>query len=106
MDEYIVQYGDTLKTIAKEKLGDELRWYEVAQLNGVQSPYQLYIGVRIKLPNKMSVVRIPPPATNVELQPAWVIPARGFMFIVFEQLPEVGSKMCFAKFKLFQPTSV
>ncbi len=27
MENYVVQYGDTLKTIAKEKLGDELRWY-------------------------------------------------------------------------------
>jgi hypothetical protein len=33
MEEYIVQYGNTLKTIAKEKLNDESRWYEIAQLN-------------------------------------------------------------------------
>jgi hypothetical protein len=33
MEEYIVQYGDTLKTIAKEKIGNESRWYEIAQLN-------------------------------------------------------------------------
>lgn len=91
MEEYIVQYGDTLKTIAKQKLTDESRWFEIAQLNGIKSPYQLYVGVRIKLPSRFSVVRIPPPP-NVKLQPAWIIPARGFIFVVFEQLPEVGSK--------------
>jgi nucleoid-associated protein YgaU len=33
MEEYIVQYGDTLKTIGKEKLGDEQRWFEIVKLN-------------------------------------------------------------------------
>jgi nucleoid-associated protein YgaU len=33
MDEYIVQYGDTLPVIAKNELGNEARWLEIAQLN-------------------------------------------------------------------------
>lgn len=41
MEDYVVQYGDTLETIAEKKLGDKTRWYEIAQLNNIQSPYQL-----------------------------------------------------------------
>ena len=57
MENYIIQYGDTLKKIAKEKLGNEERWYEIAQLNNLQSPYQLYIGEKIKLPNRISMFK-------------------------------------------------
>ena len=92
MEEYIIQYGDTLKTIAKKYLGDEKRWFEIAQTNNIESPYQLYIGERINLPNKITAFKILPVGVDVELKPATIIPARGFMFVVFEQLPEVGSK--------------
>jgi hypothetical protein len=33
MENYTVQYGDTLLLIAKNKLGNESRWLEIAQLN-------------------------------------------------------------------------
>ena len=91
MENYIIQYGDTLKKIAKEKLGNEERWYEIAQLNNLQSPYQLYIGEKIKLPNRISMFKPQPPVISVEQQPATMSYARGFMFVVFEQLPTIGS---------------
>lgn len=91
MEDYIIQYGDTLEIIAEKQLGNKNRWYEIAQLNNIPSPYQLFIGLKIKLPNKFSVSIIPPSTTKIEFPPATMALARGFLFVIFEQLPEIGS---------------
>jgi murein DD-endopeptidase MepM/ murein hydrolase activator NlpD len=91
VEDYIVQHGDTLPIIAEKKLGNKNRWFEIAQLNGIQSPYQLFVGQTIKLPPKLSVAPTPPPPTRVEHQPATMTLARGLLFVIFEQLPEIGS---------------
>ena len=100
MEEYIVQYGDTLQIIARKKLGDEKRWTEIAQLNNLSNPNQLLLGQKLKLPSNKP--NIPAnsifntannPAISLAQQiPATILPARGYMFVVFEQLPEVGAK--------------
>ncbi len=92
MEEYTVQYGDTLPIIAKKELGNEDRWFEIARLNNINSPYQLFVGQVIKLPNRISMVTSQPPKTGIQFSPATMTLARGVMFVVFEQLPEVGSK--------------
>lgn len=91
METYIVQYDDTLQKIAEKELGDINRWYEIAQLNNIQSPYQLSIGQTIKLPNKISLFSPKPPIITDKPRPATMVLARGLMFVVFEQLPETGS---------------
>ncbi len=96
MEEYTVQYGDTLKIIAAKKLGDQNRWQEIARLNDLQNPNQLLIGQKLKLPNK-SANNLPNapnyilPNTSDQQIPATIVPARGYMFVVFEQLPKIGS---------------
>jgi LysM repeat protein len=92
MEEYIVQYGDTLPVIAKNELGNEARWLEIAQLNNITSPYQLFVGQKIKLPSRISMVNPQPTVSGLNFSPATMTLARGVMFVVFEQLPEVGSK--------------
>ncbi len=38
MENYIVQYNDTLETIAEKRLNNKSRWQEIALLNGIQNP--------------------------------------------------------------------
>lgn len=101
MGDYVVQKGDTLGRIAERWLGQRNRWLEIANLNHLQNPNLIFIGQRLRLPNvrpgilgTSSLQRIVG-LTNVDrgtLQiPANVALARGFLFVVFEQLPEIGS---------------
>ena len=100
MESYIVQFGDTLSSIAFRKLGDANRWSEIARLNRLQPPYMLFVGQRLNLPSLqpgsnsggISVMNnaVQTDPANEQI-PASVALARGFMFVVFEQLPEVGT---------------
>jgi len=100
MEPYIVQFGDTLSLIAFKRLGNANRWTEIARLNRLQPPYMLFVGQRLNLPSAQTGVAsggimmqnngvMTDPLT--EQIPASVALARGFMFVVFEQLPEVGT---------------
>ena len=96
MGEYIVQPGDTLSSIARKTLGQASRWPEIASLNHIQNPNSIFVGERLRLPSGTLFAQIPPgpPSNHVDLisqVPAKVAIARGFLFIVFEQLPDVGS---------------
>jgi hypothetical protein len=96
MGDYTVQRGDTLGRIAERRLGDVGRWPEIAGLNHVSNPNLIFVGQRLRLPDAPSAVsgqvRSPVPTGPGELQiPASVALARGYLFIVFEQLPDVGS---------------
>ena len=97
MEDYVVQYGDTLPLIAKKELGNQDRWLEIARLNNFESPYQLLVGQTIKLPDRISMFIPQPPAVAVEHKPATMAWARGLMFVVFEQLPDVGSNKVIRK---------
>ena len=100
MENYIVQYSDTLETIAKKQLGNKSRWLEIAQMNGVQSPYELLIGQRLNLPPKMSPGTSLPTSASPPMRPLPIadkVLARGSLFVIFEQLPEVGSTQVIRK---------
>ena len=97
MENYVVQYGDTLPLIAKKELSNQDRWLEIARLNNIESPYQLLVGQTIKLPNRISMFIPQLPAVAVEHKPATMAWARGLMFVVFEQLPNVGSNKVIRK---------
>ena len=45
-----VRPGDSLYKIAREQLGTESRWRELAEKNGIQPPYQLHVGDTLVLP--------------------------------------------------------
>ncbi|MBT3200991.1 MAG: LysM peptidoglycan-binding domain-containing protein [Phycisphaerales bacterium] len=49
--EYTVAPKDTLSKIASEQLGSARRWKEIADLNGIQSPYGIRVGQRLVLPD-------------------------------------------------------
>jgi LysM repeat protein len=100
MKEYIVQPGDTLPGVAKKTLGDASRWVEISQINKLVGPVQLVVGQRLLLPDSAYTCAPKPDFTfNSSVSknsgsseiPASVALARGFMFVVFEQLPEVGT---------------
>lgn len=48
---YQVQTGETLKSIAKDHLGDEPRWQEIAYINSLTQPYFISPGQLILLPD-------------------------------------------------------
>lgn len=97
MEEYVIQFGDTLSSIAAKKLGNGNRWNEIARLNNLTEPYILFVGQRLKIPQKINSQPnlsnqeniISAPQTNQEM-PASLALARGYMFVVFEQLPDVS----------------
>ena len=103
MREYIVQRGDTLGSIARKILGQESRWHEIYRLNFIHEPKRLYVGQRLKLPHHREFTwgKKVSPKGLYDLDgnhlPAHLALARGFLFIVFEQLPEVGSKKLIRK---------
>jgi len=47
---YTVKPGDNLWGIAKRQLGDGRRVNEIAELNGLQEPYRIQVGDKLKLP--------------------------------------------------------
>ncbi len=48
---YQVQSGDTLISIARDKLGEQPRWQEIAYINSLSQPYIIYPGQLIMLPS-------------------------------------------------------
>lgn len=83
--------------IAKKELGNQDRWIEIARLNNIEGPYQLLVGQTIKLPDKISMFIPQPPAISIKHPPATTALARGLLFVVFEQLPDVGSNKVIRK---------
>jgi nucleoid-associated protein YgaU len=49
-EEYVVKEGDTLGAIAREHLGSVQAWRRIAELNGVDDPTKLSVGMRLELP--------------------------------------------------------
>ncbi len=48
--EHVVARGESLWSIAEDRLGDGARWTELAERNGLTAPYRLAIGQRLALP--------------------------------------------------------
>lgn len=49
--EYVVEAGDTLAGIAREKLGSADQWKVIAQANGIDDPARLQVGQKLKIPD-------------------------------------------------------
>ena len=49
---YVVRNGDSLSTIATQRLGNERRWADIAKLNSLDAPYTVQPGDTIKLPRR------------------------------------------------------
>jgi hypothetical protein len=49
---YTVKQGDSLWTIASRELGDGRKAEEIARVNGLQAPYSIRVGDKLKLPAK------------------------------------------------------
>lgn len=107
MGTYIVQGGDTLGSIAERKLGRATRWPEIAFLNHLQNSKSLFVGQSLRLPDTWSEnmghsstpgpLCLTNPNEGLFQYPANVALARGFLFVVFEQLPEVGTEKIIRK---------
>lgn len=98
MEEYVVQFGDKLSSISAKKLGNANRWQEIAKLNNLKEPYTLFVGQKLKLPptanslqNDSALGNILSAPQNSQENPASLALARGYMFVVFEQLPDIGA---------------
>lgn len=100
--EYIVQYGDTLWSIARECLGDPLRWPEIARLNQMKNRDFLLIGQSLLLPNDAKhqpvvlITMVQKPLSTMgpfEQRPATAIPARAFFFVVADEINPFGRKV-------------
>lgn len=48
--EYIVKQGDTLNTIAFGFYRDSKLWYVIADVNDIQNPFELTIGMSLRIP--------------------------------------------------------
>ena len=103
MREYIVKRGDTLWSIAREVLGDATRWQQISRLNFSSKSSRLFVGQRLRLPDYRDgifgkgALQKPLCTTDAMQLPASLALARGFMFVVFEQLPEVGTSSVIRK---------
>jgi LysM repeat protein len=51
MEFYQVKSGDTLSIIARDVLGDMSRWPDIARLNNLVSPYTIFPGMQLMLPD-------------------------------------------------------
>ncbi|MCC6623279.1 MAG: LysM peptidoglycan-binding domain-containing protein [Deltaproteobacteria bacterium] len=56
---YTVRAGDTLIDIAQRLLGDEARWHELAELNGIRDARELAVGRVLRLPTGAATKKQP-----------------------------------------------
>src|SRR5713226_8420190 len=99
MDRYIVQYGDSLWTISEKILRNSARWKEIARLNNLKTPSQLYVGQILILPTKKNPKTAPPSSKNgfsfllnngLSSHRIVGYPARAFFFIVADEINPFG----------------
>lgn len=93
--QYIVQHGDSLRSISGKVLGSASQWMELARLNAVRAPYAIFTGQILKLPAASSATQTSAASQQLALAteppPAAIAIARGFSFVfVVDQLPDVG----------------
>lgn len=93
---YRVRPGDSLSSIAESRLGDRNRWSEIAKANKLHPPYNLLIGQELHLPAPIMANTAASSSAAVSQdpggihQPAWVMLARGSVFVVFRQVEANG----------------
>ncbi len=63
MQEYIVQSGDTLSSIARRFFGANADWRVIANANGITDPNTLFVGQKLRIPTGASPAPSSAPAT-------------------------------------------
>jgi nucleoid-associated protein YgaU len=53
-EEYVVEEGDTLTSIAERLLGSQEEWKRIAEANGIEDPEGLQVGQRLQIPARGS----------------------------------------------------
>lgn len=51
-EEFVVEAGDTLSSIAEEKLGSGDQWKVIARANGIDDPAKLRVGQKLVIPSE------------------------------------------------------
>lgn len=51
-EEYVVEEGDTLASIAERRLGSREEWKRIAEANGIEDPKDLQAGQRLQIPSR------------------------------------------------------
>ena len=65
---YTVAAGDTLIHIARNELGNEKRWTEIAKLNNLSEPFALSVGQKLTMPSKNAVTEVAPTIETVVIE--------------------------------------
>lgn len=55
MSRHLVRYGDSLWKIAGNQLGSPSRWKEIAQLNHIENPNQIFVGQELLMPERQTI---------------------------------------------------
>ncbi len=74
--EYEVQAGESLSTIARDVLGDQNKWQQIAAINALAPPYVIHTGQVLVLPDPGTIQYGPATAVAAPASsPAWLSPA-------------------------------
>jgi murein DD-endopeptidase MepM/ murein hydrolase activator NlpD len=64
---YLVKRGDTLRKIARARLGDAALSLRIAEFNGLRDPNRLAVGQRLEIPSRRDLA--PPAPRTLEVSP-------------------------------------
>ena len=103
---YTVKQGDSLIKIAREVLGEEILWRQIATLNGLFSPYKIFVGQHLNLPantgsqgksnQKSAAVAVPSHGGRVDASllgadgQSSLMYARAFFFVLADEILPSG----------------
>lgn len=87
---YVVRRGDTLSSISADLLGGENRWPLLAGINDLPDPNQIRVGQSLALPLAPAAPKTAAGGAPMSTR-SFLGFGRGFLFVFFEQLPEVGA---------------
>lgn len=69
-----VRRGDTLRSIAERTLGDQARYAEIAEANGIKNPNKIRMGTTLTIPDPVPLPRLRPDTTAAAPPPATSLP--------------------------------